>query len=108
MEGAISMSKEPTAAEKMIGDCAPKLTELTDNVLSGDVWERKGLSKRDRSPATVSALIALNRPEQLRFRLGRAGLAQSEALLSWGTETPPIAELGSASARVPAHTGRCS
>ena len=66
------MSKEPSAVRKMIGDFAPKLVELTDDVLFGDVWERPGLSKRDRSLATVSALIALNRTEQLRFHLGRA------------------------------------
>ena len=66
------MSKEPSAAQKMIGDFAPKLVELTDNVLYGDVWERPGLSKRDRSLVTVSALVALNRLEQLRFHLGYA------------------------------------
>ncbi|HEY2121632.1 MAG TPA: carboxymuconolactone decarboxylase family protein [Candidatus Acidoferrum sp.] len=58
------MSKEPSAAEKMIGDFAPKLVELTDRVLFDDVWERPELSKRDRSLATVAALIALYRPEQ--------------------------------------------
>ena len=66
------MSKEPTPAQKMIGNFAPKLVELTDRVLFDDVWERKELSKRDRSLITVAALIALNRPEQLRFHLGRA------------------------------------
>ena len=66
------MSKEASAAQKMIGDFAPKLVELTDRVLFGDVWERPELSKRDRSLATVAALIALNRPEQLRFHFGRA------------------------------------
>lgn len=66
------MSKKPSAVKNMIGDFAPKLVELTDDVLFGDVWERPGLSKRDRSLATVSALIALNRTEQLRFHLGRA------------------------------------
>ena len=66
------MSKEPSAAQKMIGDFAPKLVELTDNVLYGDVWERPGLSKRDRSLVTVSALVALNRLEQLRFQLEKA------------------------------------
>jgi 4-carboxymuconolactone decarboxylase len=77
------MSKEPTAAEKMIGDFAPKLVELTDRVLFGDVWERKELSKRDRSLITVAALIALNRPDQLRFHLGRAlenGLKKEELI----------------------------
>ncbi len=56
----------------MFGDFAPKLVQLTDHVLFGDVWERKELSKRDRSLITVAALIALNRPDQLRFHLGKA------------------------------------
>jgi|SRR5208283_636339 len=68
----IVMSKEPSAAQKMLGDFAPKLVELTDNVLFGDVWERPELSKRDRSLVTVATLIALNRPDQLRFHLGKA------------------------------------
>jgi 4-carboxymuconolactone decarboxylase len=63
------MSKEPSAAKKMIGDFAPKLVDLTDGVLFGDVWERSELSKRDRSLATVAALVAMNRPDQLRFHL---------------------------------------
>lgn len=66
------MSREPSGAEKMFGDFAPKLVQLTDEVLFGDVWERKELSKRDRSLITVAALIAINRPDQLRFHLGRA------------------------------------
>ncbi len=66
------MSREPSGAEKMFGDFAPKLVQLTDQVLFGDVWERKELSKRDRSLITVAALIALNRPDQLRFHLGKA------------------------------------
>lgn len=66
------MNQNPSAAEKMLGHFAPKLVELTDGVLFGDVWERPELSKRDRSLATVAALIAMNRPDQLRFHLGRA------------------------------------
>jgi 4-carboxymuconolactone decarboxylase len=65
-------TKEPSTAQKLIGDFDPKLAELTDNVLFGDVWERPGLSKRDRSLITVAALIALNRPEQLQHHLQRA------------------------------------
>ena len=60
------------AAHQLIGDFAPKLADLTDGVLFDDVWERAELSKRDRSLITVAALIALNRPDQLRFHLGRA------------------------------------
>ena len=62
-------SAQPSAAQKLVGDINPKLAELTDKVLFGDVWERPGLSKRDRSLATVAALIALNRPDQLRSHL---------------------------------------
>jgi 4-carboxymuconolactone decarboxylase len=77
------MNKEPTAAEKIIGDFAPKLVDLTDRVLFGEVWERRELSKRDRSLVTVAALIALNRPEQLRFHLQYAldnGLTKEELI----------------------------
>jgi 4-carboxymuconolactone decarboxylase len=66
------MNKEPSAAQKSMGDLAPKLAELTDKVLFGDMWERKELSKRDRSLITVAALVALNRTDQLRFHLQRA------------------------------------
>ncbi len=66
------MAKEPTGAEKLFGDIAPKLVDLTDRILFGDVWERAELSKRDRSLITVATLIALNRPDQLRYHLGKA------------------------------------
>jgi 4-carboxymuconolactone decarboxylase len=52
-----------------IGDFSPKLAQITDDVLYGDVWERPQLSKRDRSLVTVAALIAMNRPDQLRSHL---------------------------------------
>jgi 4-carboxymuconolactone decarboxylase len=64
-------AKQPTVRE-LIGEVAPKLTELTEDVLFGDVWERPGLSKRDRSLITVATLVALYRTEQLPFHLGRA------------------------------------
>lgn len=41
-------------------------------MLFGDVWARPQLSPRDRSLVTVSALIAMNRPEQLRSQFPRA------------------------------------
>ena len=72
---------KPKPSQGPIGDFAPKLAELTDDVLYGDVWERPQLSKRDRSLVTVAALIALNRPEQLRSHFMRArenGVTQEE------------------------------
>lgn len=65
------MAKPSTAVDKLRG-FAPKLVELTDGVLFGDMWERPGLSKRDRSLVTVSALVALYRGDQLRGHLKRA------------------------------------
>ena len=77
------MPDKPSPAQQMIGDFAPKLVELTDDVLFGDVWERPGLSKRDRSLITVAALVALNRTEQLPAHLRRAidnGLTEDELI----------------------------
>ncbi|WP_395398180.1 carboxymuconolactone decarboxylase family protein [Novosphingobium sp. BL-8A] len=76
-----SSDKQPSRAQQLMGDVAPKLAELTDDVLFGDVWERPGLAKRDRSLITVSALIALNRPEQLRSHMQLArqnGVTETE------------------------------
>ena len=63
---------QQSRAQQLMGDIAPKMADLTDQVLYGDIWERPQLSKRDRSLATVSALIALNRPDQLRSHLALA------------------------------------
>ena len=59
---AAAASGKPTPAQRLMGDLAPKLADLTDTVLFGDVWARPDLSLRDRSLVTVSALIAMNRP----------------------------------------------
>ena len=77
------MATQPSTARDRVRAIAPKLIELTENVLFGDVWERPGLSKRDRSLITVAALVALNRTEQLRGHLERAinnGLTKSEII----------------------------
>ena len=55
-----------------VRDVFPKLGELTDQVVFGDVWERKGLSKRDRSLVTIAALTALSAPDQLKGHIWRA------------------------------------
>ncbi len=53
-------------------EVAPYLAELTEKVVFGNIWERKELSKRDRSLITVAMLIALYRTDQLRGHLRRA------------------------------------
>jgi hypothetical protein len=38
------MAQEPSRAQQLLGDLAPKMVQLTDDVLFGDVWKRNGLS----------------------------------------------------------------
>lgn len=66
------MNPIPRTGHQLIGDVAPKLAEITDQLLFGEIWQRPQLSPRERSIATVAALIALNRGEQLPFHLRRA------------------------------------
>jgi 4-carboxymuconolactone decarboxylase len=66
------MSDESSAGRKAFGDLAPALADYTDKVLFGDVWERPGLSPRDRSLITVATLVALYRTNELPFHLNKA------------------------------------
>src|ERR671929_89417 len=66
------MANEASSTTSAPGDIAPQLTQLTREVLFGDVWERPGLAKRDRSLITVATLVALYRTNELPFHLGRA------------------------------------
>jgi para-nitrobenzyl esterase len=82
---AATPASQPTPAQRIIGDFSPKLVQLTDEVLFGDVWARPQLSPRDRSLVTISALIAMNRPDQLRSHLARArdnGVTEDEIVES--------------------------
>ncbi len=80
---ASNLDSAKSRTQQLMGDIAPKLAELTDDVLYADVWERPQLSQRDRSLVTVTALIALNRPDQLRSHLVRAkanGLTEEQLI----------------------------
>ena len=66
------MANEPAAPGPLFGGIAPALAGYTENVLFGEVWERPGLSKRDRSLITVATLIALYRTNELPHHLQRA------------------------------------
>jgi 4-carboxymuconolactone decarboxylase len=72
---------EPTPAQRAIGDFAPKLVELTDDILFGDVWKRTELPARDRSLITVASLVTSSSSEQLpnHLRLAKQnGLTETE------------------------------
>ena len=60
---------------------AQEFAKLTKDFLFGDIWERPGLSQRDKSLITVTCLVALNRIEQVDFHLKKAfenGLTKEE------------------------------
>ena len=59
-------------ARERIRGTVPKLAEIADTLIYGEVWERPQLSKRDRSLITCGALMAMGRYEQLTGHLGRA------------------------------------
>lgn len=79
----MSTKREPSALRKALGDLAPKLVDLTDGVLFGDIWERPQLSKRDRSLITCAALIATGKTEQMDFHFPNAiknGVTREEVM----------------------------
>jgi 4-carboxymuconolactone decarboxylase len=69
---ATAISPSTAAARAEARQVAPKLIDLSEQVLYGDVWERPHLGKRDRSLITVAALIAMSRPDQLKSHIDRA------------------------------------
>src|SRR5262250_2587122 len=79
----MSTNDPRSIVRKSLGDFAPKLVELTEDVLFGDVWERPQLSKRDRSLITCAALVATGKTEQMSFHFPRAienGVTQEELI----------------------------
>nr|WP_183422291.1 carboxymuconolactone decarboxylase family protein [Luteibacter sp. Sphag1AF] len=77
------MTQEPTAARESFGEVAPKLAEISDKVLFGDVWAGDGLSPRDRSLVTITSLISLYRTNEMPFHIGRAldnGVTRDEVI----------------------------
>jgi len=67
----VPMANSASSKEKL-RPVVPKLVELIDQTVYGDLWERPELSKRDRSLATVSALVAMRQMDQLRSHLEKA------------------------------------
>ena len=77
------MTETPGAGRQAYGDIAPALGDYTDGVLFGDLWKRPDLSPRDRSLATISALIALYRHNELGFHVRKGlenGLTREEII----------------------------
>lgn len=77
------MTDRTSPAHKAFGDIAPALADYTDRVLFGDVWERPGLTPRDRSLITVASLVSQYAQNELPFHLGKAldnGVSRDELI----------------------------
>lgn len=70
--GAQAQQAEPRPSGPVQQRVAPGMAAYTDEVLFGQVWPGLGLAQRDRSLVVIAALIATDKPAQLRGHLGRA------------------------------------
>ena len=71
----------PPVDRRTLAAIAPKLAELTETVLFGDIWARSELSPRERSLITLSALTAQGKTEQLPWHIAlgyQNGLSREE------------------------------
>jgi 4-carboxymuconolactone decarboxylase len=66
------MTENPSPAQQAFGEIAPALADYTERVLFGEVWERPGLSPRDRSLVTVASLVSLYRANELPGHVKKA------------------------------------
>jgi len=81
----MSNERSPDHAQKSYGDIAPKLAQVTDEFLFGDIWKRPQLSPRDRSLITCAALIMAGKTEQMSYHFSLAidnGVTTEELLES--------------------------
>ncbi|MEY4100259.1 MAG: hypothetical protein RL300_1430 [Pseudomonadota bacterium] len=62
----------PSSSKAKVKPVAPKLVEIIDSTIYGDIWERPELSKRDRSMITMAALIGMRQTDQLRSHMEKA------------------------------------
>lgn len=83
--GAMSLSElraeELAALGPQVSAVAPSLPGLAASFAYGEIWSRPGLSQRDRSIATIAALIAAQGREELRLHVLRGlgnGLTKEE------------------------------
>jgi len=70
-----------TLDSKTLARIAPKLAELSQQVLFDDIWQRDALTPRERRLITMAALTALGRVQQLPWHIEFAqqnGLAREE------------------------------
>jgi 4-carboxymuconolactone decarboxylase len=75
-------AQRAAAVARDVGPVVPGLEQFTTEVLFRDLWLRPGLTPRDRSLITVTALIASSQVAQVPFHLNKAmdnGLTRQQA-----------------------------
>jgi 4-carboxymuconolactone decarboxylase len=75
-------AERSSRVEQQFGGVAPGVLQYTSDLLFRELWLRPDLPPRDRSLATVSALVASGQVAQIPYHLNRAmdrGLTQEQA-----------------------------
>ncbi len=75
-------AKRAVSVQENVGPVSQSLVDYTSQLLFHDLWLRPGLTPRDRSLVTVSALVASGQVAQVPFHLNRAmdsGLTRAQA-----------------------------
>ncbi len=69
-------TRRAVVGEDYVADALARMDELTAPLQDwvtryawGDIWNRPGLARRDRSILNIGMLVALNRPHELRLHL---------------------------------------
>lgn len=62
----------PSSSKAKIRPVAPKLFDLIEETVYGDLWQREALGRRDRSLITLAALIAMRQTDQMRSHFEKA------------------------------------
>jgi 4-carboxymuconolactone decarboxylase len=62
----------PSSSKAKIKPVVPKIHDLIETTVYGDIWERPELGKRDRSMITVATLIGMRQWDQLRSHMEKA------------------------------------
>ena len=75
------MAVAPSPSREAVRAVVPRMIELSEDVIYGDILERPNMSKRDRSLFVIATLVATYRPEQLKGHIARGldnGLTKDE------------------------------
>ena len=75
----------PSSSKNRVQPVVPKLAEVIDELIYGDIWTRPGLTPRERSLITIAALVGMRQTDQLRSHMEKA--------LANGATTDEISEV---------------